>query len=203
MDLPLLVEETAQDTKILDAIIALEAGRAEDLFFPYRPHREQLETRFGLLFYNDRIVIPETMRSTIIAMLHIGYVSVTKMDKSAEAFWWPGLHREIREKTETCPSCRTAGKNLKTQIPQTEVNRLEILTEPGQEFQLDFAGPIKSKSRGDVYILVAVDRFSKWPTAQTCKSTDSRTVIKFITKYCTDNGTPKTIRTDNGSCLKS
>ena len=63
LDLPLLVEATAQDTKILDAIIALEAGRAEDLFFPYRPHREHLETRFGLLFYNDRIVIPETMRS--------------------------------------------------------------------------------------------------------------------------------------------
>ena len=101
-------------------------------------------------------------------MLHSGHVSVTKMDKSAEAFWWPGLHREIQEKAETCHSCRTAGKNLKTQIPQTEVNRLEILTEPGQEIQLDFAGPIKSKSRGDVYILVAVDRFSKWPTAQVC-----------------------------------
>ena len=203
LDLPLLVEETAQDTKILDAINALEAGRKEDLFFPYRPHREHLETQFGLLFYNDRIVIPEAMRSTIIAMLHSGQVSVTKTDKSAEAFWWPGLHREIREKAETCPSCRTAGKNLKTQIPQTEVNRLEILTEPGQEIQLDFAGPIKSKSRGDVYILVAVDRFSKWPTAQICKRTDSRTVINFLTKYFTDNGTPRTIRTDNGSCFKS
>ena len=68
---------------------------------------------------------------------------------------------------------------------------------------MDFAGPIKSKSRGDIYILVAIDRFSKWPTAQICKNTDSRTVIKFLTKYCTDNGTPKTIRTDNGSCFKS
>ena len=131
LDLPVLVEETAQDTKILDAIIALENGRKEDLFFPYRPHREHLETRFGLLFYNDRIVIPEAMRSTVLAMLHNGHTSVTKMDNLAEAFWWPGLHREIREKAETCPSRRAAGKNLKTQIPQTEVNRLEILTEPG------------------------------------------------------------------------
>ena len=84
-----------------------------------------------------------------------------------------------------------------------EVNRLENLTESGQEIQLNFAGPIKAKSRGDVYIIVAVDRFSKWPTAQICKRTDSRTVIKFLTKYCTDNGTPRTIRTDNGSCFKS
>ena len=61
----------------------------------------------------------------------------------------------------------------------TRRNRLELLTEPNQEIQLDFAGPIKSKIRGDVYILVAVDRFSKWPTAQICKNTDTRTVINF------------------------
>ena len=68
---------------------------------------------------------------------------------------------------------------------------------------MDFAGPIKSKTRGDVFILVAVDRFSKWPTAQICKNTDSRTVLKILTKYCSDNGTPRSIRTDNGSCFKS
>ena len=119
------------------------------------------------------------MRSTIIATLHHGHVSINKMDKAAEAFWWPGLHREIRDKAENCPSCRTAGKNLKTQLPQSEINRLEILTESGQEIQLDFAGPIKLESRGDVYILVAIDRFSKWPTAVICKSTDSRTVKIF------------------------
>ena len=206
MDLPMLVEETAQDAKILDAIIALETGNRDGIFYPYRPHLvhiAHLETRFGLLFYNDRIVIPEAMRPTNITMLHNGHVSTNKMDKSAEAFWWPCIHREIRDKAENCPSCRTAGKNLKTQIPQSEINRLEILTEPGQEIQIDFAGPIRSKSRGNVYILVAIDRFSKWPTVQICKNTYSQTVIKFLMKYCADNGTPQTIRTDNGSCSKS
>ena len=77
------------------------------------------------------------------------------------------------------------------------------MSEQNQKIQLDFAGPIKSKTRGDVNILVAVDRFSKWPTAQICKNTDSRTVLKFLTKYCSDNGTPRSIRTDNGSCFKS
>ena len=79
----------------------------------------------------------------------------------------------------------------------------EILTEPNQEIQLDFACPIKSKTRGDVYLLVAIDRFSKWPTAQICENTDTRTVLKFLTKYFTDNGTPRIIRTDNRSCFKS
>ena len=134
------------------------------------------------------------MRSTITAMLHQGHPSATKMDQSAAAFWCPGLNREIREKAKNCPSCRALAKNLTTQLPSTEKNNLEILSEPNQEIQLDFAGPIKSKTRGDVYILVGVDRFSKWPTAQSCKNTDSRTVLKFLTKYCSDNGTPWSIR---------
>ena len=203
LDLPMLVEETARDTKILNAITAVEKNQIEEIFYPYRPHRHHLTTRFGLLFYNDKIVIPEAMRSTIIAMLHQGHPSATKMDQSSAAFWWPGLYREIKEKAENCPSCRSSGKNLTTQLPSTEKNYLEILSEPNQEIQLDFAGPIKSKTRGDVYILVAVDRFSKWPTAKICKNTDTRTVLKFLTEYCSDNGTPRSVRTDNGSCFKS
>ena len=99
------------------------------------------------------------MRTAIIAMLHQGHPSIRKMDQSDETFWWPGLHREIREKSENCPSCRASGKNLKTQLPSTERNKLDNLFEPNQEIQLDFAGPIKSKTSGNVYILVAVDRF--------------------------------------------
>ena len=203
LDLALLVDETARDIKILNTIAAIEKQHLESIFYPYRPHRLHLSTRFGLLFYNDKIVIPENMRSTIIAMLHQGHISTAKMDQLAEAFWWPGIHREIQEKAETCPSCRAAGKNIITQIPSTEKNKLEISTGPNQEIQLDFAGPIKSKTPGDVNILVAVDRFSKWPTAQVCGNPDTRTVLKFLTKYFTDNGTPQCIRIDNGSCFKS
>ena len=54
------------------------------------------------------------------------------------AFWWPGRYREIREKSENCPSCRNAGKNLTTQLPSLEVNRQELSTLSNQEIQLDF-----------------------------------------------------------------
>ena len=74
-----------------------------------------------------------------------------------------------------CPDY--TGKSEK--IPQTEINRLDILNEPNKEIQLDFAGPIKTRTPVDVYTLVAVDRFSKWLMAQICKNTDSRTVVKF------------------------
>ena len=111
----------------------------------------------------------------------------------------PGDWRQNRK----LPKLQSPSYRFEKKLPQTEINRLDISTEPNKEIQLDFDDPIKSKTRGDVYILIAVDRFTKWPTAKNCKNTDSRTVVKFLTKYCSDNGTPKIIRTDNGSCFKS
>ena len=72
LDLPLLVDETARDIKILNAIAAIEKQQLESIFYPYHPHRLHFSTRFGLLFYNDKIVIRENKRPTIIAMLHQG-----------------------------------------------------------------------------------------------------------------------------------
>ena len=72
-DLPMLADETARDVKILSAISALEKNQPEDIFYPYHPHRSHLTIRFGLLFYNDKIITTENMRTTIIAMLHQGH----------------------------------------------------------------------------------------------------------------------------------
>ena len=97
LDLPMLVDETVRDVKILSAIAALEKDQPEDIFYPYRPHRSHPTTPLGLMFYNDKIVISEAMRTTIIAMLHQGHPSAAKMDQSAEAFWWPGIYKESRK----------------------------------------------------------------------------------------------------------
>ena len=94
LDLPMLVDETARDVKILSATAVVNKNQPEDIFYPYRPHRSHLTTRFGLLFYNDKIIIPENMRTTILAKLHQGKSSATKMDQLAAAFWWPGIYQE-------------------------------------------------------------------------------------------------------------
>ena len=93
-------------------------------------------------------------------------------------------------------------RNPKTQIPLTEVNRLELLTEPNQGIKSHLAGPIKSKARGDVKILVAIDRFSKWPTARICKNIGHTEGVETVNEI-SHNWTPRTIRNDNRSCFKS
>ena len=108
-------------------------------------------------------------------MLHKGPEPITKMEQAVEAFCWPMMHQKLRENSESCPSCRAAGKNPKTQRQLAEFNKLETSSDRNQELQLELACAIKYRTRGDVYFLIAIDHFSKWPTAHLCKNTDTRT----------------------------
>ena len=48
-----------------------------------------------------------------------------------------------------------------------------------------------------------MDRFSKWPAASFCKSTESQTAVKFLEQYVILIDIPKTIRTDKATAFTS
>ena len=69
---------------------------------------------------------------------------------------------------------------------------MEPVVEPNEEVQLDFAGPLPDDLNRDAYILVAIDRWSKFPTAKVVKNTTTDIAIKFMQRYISINGvTPK------------
>ena len=77
--------------------------------------------------------------------------------------------KEIEDRTKNCVACMASGKNLNYQIPKNNLGKLKTLTEPGQEIQIDFTGKLHhEKLNGEHQILIAIDRFSKWPTAKIC-----------------------------------
>ena len=120
---------------------------------------------------------------------------------AARHFWWPRITEAIQKKCDNCVPCKMAGKGIKPNIPSTEKKQLPPLSKPNDEMQLDFIGPITEKNRR-FYILLSMDRFSKWPAANFCKSTESQTV-KFLEQYINLNGIPKTIRTDKATAFTS
>ena len=91
-----------------------------------------------------------------------------------------------------------SGKSIKPNIPNTEKNNLPPVNNPNEDIQLDFIGPITENNRR-FYILLSMDRFSKWPAASLCKYTDGKTAVKFIEQYIQLNGIPKTIRADKAT----
>ncbi|GJV57628.1 reverse transcriptase domain-containing protein [Tanacetum coccineum] len=63
---------------------------------------------------------------------------------------------------------------------------------------IDFMGPFPS-SRGNKYILVAVDYLSKWVEAKALPTNDARVVIKFLKSLFARFGTPRAIISDCGT----
>ena len=61
-------------------------------------------------------------------------------------------------------------KNLKHLIPKQSLGKLPKLSEPNEEVQMDFAGPIPFREhKQNYYILVSVDRLTRYPTLKCSK----------------------------------
>nr|GEX21660.1 reverse transcriptase domain-containing protein [Tanacetum cinerariifolium] len=63
---------------------------------------------------------------------------------------------------------------------------------------IDFMGPFLS-SRGNRYILVAVDYLSKWVEVKALPTNDARDVVKFLKSLFARFGTPRSIISDRGT----
>ncbi|GJV45738.1 reverse transcriptase domain-containing protein [Tanacetum coccineum] len=63
---------------------------------------------------------------------------------------------------------------------------------------INFMGPFPS-SRGNKYILVAVDYLSKWVEAKALPTNDARVVVKFLKSLFAQFGTPRAIISDRGT----
>ncbi|GKB52809.1 reverse transcriptase domain-containing protein [Tanacetum coccineum] len=80
------------------------------------------------------------------------------------------------------------------EMPQNAIQVCEIFDVWG----IDFMGPFPS-SRGNKYILVAVDYLSKWVEAKALPTNDARVVVKFLKSLFSRFGAPRAIISDRGT----
>ena len=72
-----------------------------------------------------------------------------------------------------------------------------MLTEPGQEIQTDFTRNLHNKKlNGGNQLLIAIDRFSKWPTVKICKTAETKELNNFLTQNFNLYGIPEKIKPD-------
>ena len=114
--------ENTNGEKLLKPQVCLERQTPEQIPDEYKEHHKHLFTRFGIVFYDDKIIIPQALRRTVITLLHRGHPAINKMSAAAKPFWWPKLTKEILAKCDECILCKVAGKSKKTQTPMSEIN---------------------------------------------------------------------------------
>ena len=204
MDLKTLIARTAIDPELTRVRISMRREDREATPEGYKQVFGKLSIRWGLIFMDDQIVVRVDLRRRLLNILHFGHAGLTKMTAEAKIFWWPNITWDIENKAKDCTACLASGKNLKYQLPKNHYGNLKTLTEPGQERQIDFTGKLHNKKiNKDVQILIAIDRFSKWPTVKICKTAETKEVINFLTINFSLYGLPEKIKSDKGGAFIS
>nr|GEV80216.1 reverse transcriptase domain-containing protein [Tanacetum cinerariifolium] len=101
-------------------------------------------------------------------------------------FYWPTIYRDAQDLVKSCDVCQRQGKISQCdEMPQNFIQVCEIFNAWG----IDFMGLFPS-SRGNKYILVAVDYLSKWVEAKALPTNDARVVYKLLKSLFAIFGTP-------------
>ncbi|GJT09171.1 reverse transcriptase domain-containing protein [Tanacetum coccineum] len=120
-------------------------------------------------------------------------VTVRKVYKSG--FFWPTIFKDAKDYVMRCDACQRSGNiSSRSEMPQNNIRVCDVFDVWG----LDFMGPFPN-SKGNKYILVAVDYVSKWVEAQTLPTNDARVVIKFLRMLFARFGVPRALISDWGT----
>ena len=113
-----------------------------------------------------RWLVPYLLQRPIIAAHHRGtygsYLGTTKLaSQLALKFYWPARTTTIKEFIKRCGRCQRV--KAAPQIPKAlrMLNRDSLWS----TVAFDFFGPLPTTARGNTYVLVGIDHFSRWPEA--------------------------------------
>ncbi|GJV29346.1 reverse transcriptase domain-containing protein [Tanacetum coccineum] len=106
-------------------------------------------------------------------------------------FYWPTIYKDAHDVVTRYDTCQRQGKiTQRDEMLQNSIQVCEIFDVWG----IDFLGPFPS-SRGNKYILVAVDYLSKWVEVKALPTNDDRVVCKFLKSLFARFGAPRAIIT--------
>jgi hypothetical protein len=111
-------------------------------------------------------------------------------------YWLTGIE-DAKDIVQRCEACQRFAS--RPHAPTAELQPIP-LSLPFAQWGLDMVGKLhKSWPGGHVYMLVAVDKFTKWVEAAPVTTQDSTAVINFIKSIIFCFGVPHSIITDNGT----
>jgi hypothetical protein len=93
-------------------------------------------------------------------------------------FYWLSAIEDVKNIVRTCETCQRFAS--KPHPPAAELMTISLVW-PFSQWGLDMVGKLhKSWPGGHIYLLVAVDRFTKWAEAKPVTTADSTTTVNFI-----------------------
>ncbi|UYV84144.1 K02A2.6-like, partial [Cordylochernes scorpioides] len=131
-----------------------------------------------------------------------GHFGIAKtLGKVKERFYWAGCRASVEKWVRQCTECASR-KGPKTR------SRARLKTynvgAPVERIAIDIMGPLPRSDKGNRYILVAMDYFTKWPEAFPLADQEAETVAEtLISQFFSRFGVPMQIHTDQGRNFES
>ncbi|XP_041566016.1 uncharacterized protein K02A2.6-like [Drosophila elegans] len=112
-------------------------------------------------------------------------------------FYWPGMALQVRESIRRCEVCKeTKSPNFRMQVGIGERVQTE---QPFQKLYIDFLGKYPKSKKGQAYIFIVVDHFSKYTFWKAMQEASASNVVEFlIHEVFYKFGVPEIVHSDNG-----
>ena len=155
----------------------------------YFNYKQEISVNDGLLFYQNRLIIPQIKKKEVLQKLHIAHQGINSLQRRARnSVFWAGINKDLIDLVNRCDICQEYGVSNRNQ-PMVCRN-LPVV--PWQEVSIDFA-----HIRGVDY-LILVDSFSKFLEIKRLKSKDAASVIGKLKEIFRTHGIPQYIYSDRG-----
>ncbi|XP_005106177.1 uncharacterized protein K02A2.6-like [Aplysia californica] len=171
-----LERETSKDpahTKVIQHLQGNWPKNFSDQLKPFYVLRDSLSLANGCIFHSHRVVIPKTMQSQVLQILHLGHFGMQRIEQLARtAVYWPSIDADIENVARHCTAC-----NEHQRLPPKPSHPRIIPDEPWSCVHIDHA----INFRGHNW-LVMVDAFSKYPCIYLMSSITTKTFKQFLKK---------------------
>mgnify|MGYP001557088947 CR=1 FL=1 len=189
-----IIAETKADEELQELHRVVMTGwpsskdEVKHIILPYWNFRDELTVKDGLLMKLDRVIIPRSMRKSILQKIHIAHFGIEKCkNRARSAVYWPGINNQIKDMIEQCGPCQ---RYQRSQQKET-LMPLDVPERPWQCISADYF-----YFNGSDYLLL-VDNYSKWPEVIKVREKTAEATVLAMKEVFARAGIPEEIISDN------
>ena len=143
-----------------------------------------------------RPIIPPSMQDKLIwhyhNLAHTGIKATQKCIQQRYVFY--NMHKQIRDLVKSCIACQ---RSKTTRHVKSPIHPIPMPSSRFDSIHADICGPFPP-SQGNCYLLVCVDRFTRWVEAYPMSDQSTESVITAFGKHLQTFGTCSSLHTDSG-----
>lgn len=161
---------------------------------PYQYFKGELTVLDGVLLKGTKIVIPTSMRSQMLRLVHEGHLGIEKCKRRAcDVLYWPCMHRDIETWVQRCEICQ----RHRYQQPKEPMRPHDKPQEPWRKVGMDLF-QLKDKD----YLLL-MDYHSNYPEFALLSGMTAERVVAHTKAIFACHRIPMTVISDNGPQFSS